>query len=179
MQVESDLLKKAVSLDVGGKHLEAIAAFSLLVLLESENSVQLEHFRQRLNVLICSLDQQPDFSCPNASLSFCEEVVSEGLLQVFDAGTRKLVCVGLLGFMTELKPPKRKENHFSFADDFAVAFDEFAPASFADLFKPPMTAVVLTESSRVVKELSRSEEQFFFLYLFLFVPLQLVCSILF
>lgn len=154
-------MQSAVKFDAENKKMDAIACFSLLVLLSDRDTVQVQRFRSRLTELVQELDEEAEFSAPNAQLFLLDEderdeLVCDGLLQVFECGAKKLVVVGSLGFLAQLvRPEIDHDEKFVFrAAGFAVVLRGFP--GFASLFEPPVAAIVLSESSRVVKEMTKS-----------------------
>jgi hypothetical protein len=164
---QESLWQNGVRFDTEGRVVDAIAAFSLLVLFHDGKSVEVDHFRDRLSSLIIGLDE-PEFSSPKACLVLladdeedCDEEVATGMLQVFDGGGgRKLVCVGTLGFLVvNFAVPvccNEDAKRFVFKPSgFAVVFDS-AGTDFCQLFAAPKMVSFLNESSRVVQSMSQS-----------------------
>jgi hypothetical protein len=169
------LWRTAVQFDAEKNVFGAVAAYSLLLLLEAPakndaDCVRSVHFRDRVRALLASLSDRCLMSRPGARLFLLadeegeeEELASEGLLQVFDerGSTRLLVCVGERGFIVEPcaalpNNPLVTANRYAFRPaGFAVLLPE-PDALFAGALVPPVLPRVLDESSRVVQAFSTS-----------------------
>ena len=171
MEGSNELWRTAVQFDADKNAFGAVAAYTLLLLLEQKDvdTVQTVHFRDRLTRLVASLDERSLFSRPAARLYLLaeedeeEELASSGMLQVFDeAGSmRLLVCVGERGFLVEpcaVLPnnPLVVGGRYEFRPaGFAVCLPEPDPLFVAALV-PPALPRVLHESTRVVEAFSAS-----------------------